>query len=177
MRHFTFFFGLFLMLIGCASSRKSPLETPLKKISLHALVHKPYCGGAKPTPEIAKGTDETLANADFVVFKGTSMEDGATAILKFKTNAEGKANFQLEQGTYCVYATEKMMSIEALKTKFNFNDPRNYVFRDDKCFAMWKKTPDLAFQVINDTLIRFIQNAKCWTGTVPCVDYIGKPAQ
>lgn len=177
MRHFTFFFGLFILLNACANSKKNSHEPQLKKISIHAMVHKPYCGGAKPTPEIAKGTDEALANAEFIVFKGESMEDGAAAVLKFKTNADGKADFQLENGSYCVYATEKMMSIEALKTKFNFNDPRNYVFREDKCFIMWKKTPDFRFQLVNDTLIRHLQNAKCWTGTIPCVTYVGKPAQ
>ncbi len=170
-------FGLILAASSCGSSSKKTNESPLKKVRILALVHKPYCGGAKPTPEIAKGLDEALANTSFTVYKGSDLGNGTEAVLKFNTDEQGEVSFELEKGTYAVYANEKLMSTEALKAKFDFKDPRNYVFRDDKCFAMWKKTPNFTFQLTSDTLIRYMQNAKCWIGTVPCVDYVGKPAQ
>ena len=165
-----------LTLLSCAVLNKVDRPKGLFKIDLHGTVYHPYCGGAKPDPDVAKGYYESMKFVKFKLFKGSSYSAGNTAIQEVNLDEGGNITLFLEPGDYYLLEAEKLLSTDEFMKQ---NGPANeihYVVKDKSCYENWMKTPDLIFSVNNDTVIEMRAKAKCWVGINPCLEYIGPPA-
>jgi hypothetical protein len=94
-----------------------------QKISVYVEVHKPYCGGAKPTPEIAKGTRTPFSNQKVAIFNSASNKTKPPVFVKFiELDSLGKWNGKLKPGSYDFFRAEKTLSISEIEKKYRKPD-------------------------------------------------------
>ncbi len=156
---------LVLLLYSCSA----------QKVSLSFSVQTPYCGGAKPTPEMAAGRKEPCSNVKVALVK-----EGETKIFKWLTlDADGMWIGNLIPGNYSIFQEDKFLSTDDLIKKHNLIDSDLYRFNGIDCLEKWKKEAD--FQFVFDenwsSVSEFIFKSKCLVGLRPCVDYIGPKVQ
>ena len=154
---------MFLVLTSCSS----------QKVTLVVETWKPYCGGAKPTPEMAKGTKTPFANEKVVLYK-MNVDSKSYTLEKWITlDSTGKWNGKLKTGSYQVFRGDKMLSIEEIQQKFRKPDSEMYAFVGIEYLKSWKETTDFTFEVKDETSVSITLNEKCFVGLNPCMDYIG----
>jgi hypothetical protein len=134
---------------------------------------KPYCGGAKPTPEIAKGTSRPFKNEKVILYK-MNVDSKSYTIEKWITlDSIGKWNGKLKAGSYQVFRGDKLLSIEEIQQKFRKPDSEMYAFVGIEHLKSWKETADFTFEVKDETIVSITLNEKCFVGLNPCMEYIG----
>jgi len=161
---------LFLLFIissiyGCSSQRQT----------LVFIKHTPYCGGARPTPEMARGTVVMASKSKFAVTK-----KGEKKVEKWIiTDTSGTWTGKLVAGNYDVYRADKFLSNEELmkQLKTFISDSINYRFNGEKCLELWKKEPDCSFTASLSGSIHVELRGKCFVGFSPCIEYIGPKVQ
>jgi hypothetical protein len=159
---------------GCGIFKKKNSE--LKSVKIEGTVHKPYCGGAKPSPDIAAGYYESMKFAEYKLYRGTELSGKAEFLQDVKMDISGNANLQLIPGDYFLLRADKTLSLDQFIAKNGPVEEKLYVVKDQSCFQEWMRSPDLTFRVVNDTVIEFREKGKCWVGTNPCIEYVGPPA-
>ncbi|MFN5148930.1 MAG: hypothetical protein ACK457_03615 [Flavobacteriia bacterium] len=170
-------FPLLLLASACGMLTTADSQQPtLKTVQLSGSVHKPYCGGAKPHPDVASGYNEALSFEKVAILRGTSYTDGMPVFKEVQLDESGKITLQLEKGNYMLMLSDKFLSLEDFMNENGSIENEHYRLKDPDCFKQWKTTVDLYFTVESDTLIAFQQKAKCWVGTNPCLEYVGPPA-
>ena len=156
---------LFFVFIG--------FSTFAQKTSLTFNTHLPYCGGARPTPEMAKGTVVMASKSKFALTK-----KGEKKVEKWiVTDTSGTWTGKLNAGSYDIYRAEKFLSNQELITKFKLVDSDFYKFNGEKCLETWKSQPDFSFEANNTGSIHIELKGKCFVGFSPCLDYIGPKVQ
>jgi hypothetical protein len=158
------FFYLFLLLLTSCTAQK---------VSVFMEVYKPYCGGAKPTPEIAKGIRTPFSNEKVAVFKMSDDLKSFEMEKWIQLDSLGNWTGKLKQGTYIVFRSDKMLSIEEIKQKFQKPDSELYAFVGIKQLETWKATADFSFEVKDETNVSITLSEKCFVGLNPCMEYIG----
>lgn len=158
------FFYLFLLLLTSCTAQK---------VSVFMEVYKPYCGGAKPTPEIAKGIRTPFSNEKVAIFKMSDDLKSFDFEKWIQLDSLGNWTGKLKQGTYIVFRSDKMLSIEEIKQKFQKPDSELYAFVGIKQLETWKATADFSFEVKDETNVSITLSEKCFVGLNPCMEYIG----
>ena len=158
------FFYLFLLLLTSCTAQK---------VSVFMEVYKPYCGGAKPTPEIAKGIRTPFSNEKVAVFKMSDDLKSFEMEKWIQLDSLGNWNGKLKQGTYIVFRSDKMLTIEEIEKKFRKPDSELYAFVGIKQLETWKATADFSFEVKDETNVSITLSEKCFVGLNPCMEYIG----
>ena len=158
------FFYLFLLLLTSCTAQK---------VSVFMEVYKPYCGGAKPTPEIAKGIRTPFSNEKVAVFKMSNDLKSFDFEKWIQLDSLGNWNGKLKQGTYIVFRSDKMLTIEEIEKKFRKPDSELYAFVGIKQLETWKATADFNFEVKDKTNVTITLSEKCFVGLNPCMEYIG----
>jgi hypothetical protein len=176
MNVFYILFFPLVLLSSCKSLRVHEDEV-LKTVHIHGTVHKPYCGGAKPSPEMAFGYDEPLRGLTFHVLQGSKSEPDNHIVKEFTLDQDGNSLFKLPQGKYFLKLADKNLSLDEFIKKFSVMPNELYKIKTDACFDEWRKEVDLYLDITSDTLIEFRQNGECWVGTNPCMEYVGPPAR
>lgn len=152
-----------LTLISCSAQRQT----------LVFIKRTPYCGGAKPTPEMAKGTVFMASKSKFAITK-----KGEKKVEKWiVTDTSGIWTGKLAPGSYEIYRAEKFLSNQVLITQFKLVDSEFYKFNGEKCLETWKSQPDFSFEANNSGSIHIELKGKCFVGFSPCIDYIGPKVQ
>jgi hypothetical protein len=86
----------FIMFSSCGITNKKEKDSDMFTVSLHCTIHKPYCGGAKPTAEIAAGYDEPMKfeKGEYMLLRA----DKFLALDDFikENGAKEKVNYQLK---------------------------------------------------------------------------------
>lgn len=144
-----------------------------QKVALVIETWKPYCGGAKPSPEMSKGTRTPFANEKVVLYK---MNDDSKSYMLEKwitLDSTGKWNGKLKIGSYQVFRGDKMLSIEEIQQKFRKPDNEMYAFVGIEYLKSWKETPDFTFEVKNEASVSITLRENCFVGLNPCLEYIG----
>lgn len=160
-----FLLFIILSIYGCSSQRQT----------LVFIKHTPYCGGARPTPEMARGTVVMASKSKFALTK-----KGETKIEKWIiTDTSGTWTGKLAAGNYDVYRADKFLSNEELmkQLKTFILDSINYRFNGEKCLELWKKEPDYSFTASLSGSIHVELRGKCFVGFTPCIEYIGPKVQ
>ncbi len=141
-----------------------------------AMLHRPYCGGAYPPPELMYGTDSPIKNADFfVVKKGDTLE--RKVILKFTTSKEGTFNFKIKTGEYWIFTKDKMQNYTDFYNQNTTNLPNNAVLYQGSCIRKWYNTPEFELSANRDTTFQIIIYSSCFVGINPCLQYTGPMPQ
>ncbi|MEY4603772.1 MAG: hypothetical protein RIT43_1064 [Bacteroidota bacterium] len=166
-------FMVALLLSSCSILK--PKEDGIA-VAIHGTVHKPYCGGARPSPDVAAGYYEPLNNQSFKVYQGKSFSVDLKENSEFTFDQEGNVSLNLNPGTYFFVQSDKLLPLDKFMEKYAVAPSDHYVVKDEGCFNEWKNTVDLYLDVKNDTLVEFRQKARCWVGTNPCLVYVGPPA-
>ena len=161
------------MFSACGITSKKEKDSALFTISLHCTIHKPYCGGAKPTAEIAAGYDEPMKLEKFKLIKGKEYKEGMAVFQDVTLDEAGNTNLQLEKGEYMLLRADKFLALDDFIKENGAIEKVNYQLKDNLCFSEWKNTVDKYFTVEKDASIEIHQKAKCWVGTNPCLIYIG----
>ena len=134
-------------------------------------IHYPYCGGAAPTPEMAKGTDSPMKNAKFYIVK---MEDiSKKSILSFTTDEAGKFLFKIEKGNYFILSEDKVLSFDEFYNKKSVKESQFMKNRGIQCYKKWYNTPDYKLDTEKNTNIKIIFKSNCDVGMNPCLNYNG----
>lgn len=167
------FFLVTILLGSCGTMQKN---TNLKTVTFHGTVHKPYCGGARPNPDIAAGYYESMKYEKFNILKGTDFKEGMEVFKEIALDESGNAILELEKGEYMFVRTSKFLSLDEFMAANGPFETENYVVKEADCFQTWKNTVDLYLKVEGDTLVEFREKARCWVGTNPCLEYVGPPA-
>lgn len=140
-------------------------------------VHKPYCGGAKPTPEMEKGFLEAYANAKFYVKTSMNNEKNKETILTFTTTESGTYNIKLKKGTYLIIPEDKTMSFEDYKNKYSQPSDKFLQYIGDEAARKIYETADFTLTVEKEGEHNFIHKTKCFAGMNPLVKYVGPSPQ
>lgn len=91
-------------IVACASTKKQGTE-----FSGKVQIHQPYCGGAKPSPEVAKGTYSPYKSATFLI-KTSMSNDEKNIVAKITTDEKGEFKANLKPGSYVVIHQDKTLS-------------------------------------------------------------------
>lgn len=159
----TFWFLSLLVFLSCQAQKQT----------LVFIKHTPYCGGAKPTPEMAKGTVVMASKSKFALTK-----KGDRKIIKWiVTDTSGTWKGNLKPGSYDIYRAEKFLSNQELMVQFKLVDSEFYKFNGEKCLETWKSQPDFTFEANNTGSIHIELKGKCFVGFSPCMDYTGPKVQ
>lgn len=145
-----------------------------QKISVYVEVHKPYCGGAKPTPEIAKGTRTPFSNQKVAIFKSASNKTTPPVFVKFiELDSLGKWIGKLKPGSYDFFRAEKTRSISEIEKKHRKPDNEMYAFVGGEKLKIWKETPDFKIEIKENSDLTITLSERCFVGLNPCMEYIG----
>lgn len=147
----------------------------VQKATISFSTQYPYCGGAKPTSEMAAGRKEPCSKLKVALVK-----EGETKVYKWLTlDADGMWIGDLTPGNYLIFQEDKFLTTEELIKKHNLIDSELYRFNGVTCLEKWKKEPD--FEIVFDkswsNLSEFVFKAKCQVGLRPCIEYIGPKVQ
>ncbi len=173
------FFLLFpFVFAACAVQNSMSLEaqSAAKEYKIEVLwqVHTPYCGGAYPTPEQALGWNSPMGNHEFVILMDSTIDHNKEYHLKvYGTDGDGIANLTLPKGTYYIYRAEKFEMLEALEKKYRPTTDKQMVWSGIDCLKQWQASPDLKLVVEENMETTITENAQCFQGTTPCVNYVG----
>ena len=173
------FFLLFpFIFASCAVQNSMNLEAQpaAKEYKIVVLwqVHTPYCGGAYPTPEQAMGWNSPLGNQEFVILYDDHLDLNKEYDLKvYGADGDGIANLTLPKGTYYIYRAEKFETIESLEKKYRPTTDAQLIWSGIECLKQWQASPDLQLIVEGDMETTITENAQCFQGTTPCVNYVG----
>ena len=163
----------FLMFSSCGITSNKEKDSDIFTVSLHCTIHKPYCGGAKPTAEIAAGYDESMKFEKFKLLKGKEYKEGMEVFKEVTLDELGNTTLKLEKGEYMLLRADKFLPIDDFIKENGAIEKVNYQLKENICFSEWKNSVDKYFTVEKDTSVELLQKAKCWVGTNPCLMYIG----
>lgn len=164
------FLILVLSIISCASmKKKDPSVTG--KVS----IHQPYCGGAKPSPEVSKGKYYPYKNATFLI-KTKMSNDDKNVVAKITTDDKGEFKTKLDPGTYIVFHEDKALTFEEFVKKYN-TPSTNQAYIGEKDAKTQYETSDMGIVVEENKPIEITYQAKCFVGINPLVKYTGKMPQ
>jgi hypothetical protein len=170
---------LLLLIVFLGSSCSTPFQNQpeiFETVEIHGTVHKPYCGGAKPSLDIAAGYYEPLSGQSFKVYRGREYSDNLPLIREFTLDQDGNTTLKLPPDNYLIIHKDKSLPLDKFQAKYSEVPNQYYKIKDTGCFNQWKNTVDINLQVTTDTVIELRLKAKCWVGTNPCMDYVGPPA-
>jgi hypothetical protein len=159
----TFLFLSILVLASCQAQKQT----------LVFIKRTPYCGGAKPTPEMARGTIEMAKKSKFAITKKGQLKVEKWIV----TDSSGTWTGKLEPGSYDVYRADKRLSTQELIIKYDLKDSEFYKFNGEKCLELWKLQSDFTFETSNSGSVHIELKGKCYVGFRPCLDYIGPKVQ
>lgn len=147
-------------------------------MELSIQIHKPYCGGAKPTDVIGKGTTEPYANETFYLKSAMSNSKRDFTIKVLKTDDQGQVKFKAAPGKYVLIHIDKTMSFENYLKKFNTPDEAKFLtyVGDEAAKAQFSKA-DFEITLEAGKAISISYQSACFSGLNPCLKYTGPKPQ
>ena len=169
---------LFLLIFLSACSNVKRVGFDEEKINKHAyqielssVIHVPYCGGAYPGPEQARGYD-IPSEIQMYYLTPDSIFTTESRYQTIEISEDGVFQFRINPGTYFVQHPDKKLSLEEFMNK-NGSQNSNQTMSDSDCYLKWKNTPDIKLIITSDTTVQITYEAACFTGTNPCIRYDG----
>lgn len=168
------------MIASCAQRKEvnvaSNAKSPEFEVLIVAKVHKPYCGGARPTPEMERGVVEPIQQETFYIKHGDKNSENSRPIASFTTNDEGKAIVLLPAGIYSVIRQEQIVPFDEFYKPYSANrkGEKTVRYKEEPCFREWYETPELTFTVENKNVsFDLLRRTQCFIGTNPCIIFEG----
>lgn len=148
-----------------------------QKTTISLTARTPYCGGAKPTPEMALGTVRGLVNQVLVInyrkLNAKPTDKWLSLVVTLDSNGKWKGKIP-KKSEITIYLAEQLLSLSELKTKYVLSDLKNYALKEDAAIELWKSEPIYknSIKTCKKNLeIEILE--KCFLGLNPCYQYIG----
>lgn len=157
------FFNFLLLVLFCISCGT-------QKIIIHVDKWQPYCGGARPTDEQAKGEKTSFSNAKF---KLHFMEKSA---LDFMITLDENGNWRgkIAKNLSChMFRLDKTIIIEDLYKKYPSDLGMFYTKIEQVELILWQSQADFIFKSNESKSFDFEVRENCFVGLNPCFRYIG----
>lgn len=171
---------IFLASCGTAKNGKGDSKDETKvtthKVSMLIQYRQPYCGGARPTPEMEKGTLHPMANKEFFIKASASNHDSIPVFQYFKTDKDGRAELNLPDNFYAIFLKRKDMSFEAFKkAELKKYEGKNLEYTgDDSCLKLFWSAPDGFFSNNGEDVSHEFEIRKtCYSDFNFCMKYTG----
>lgn len=140
-------------------------------------VHSPYCGGARPTEEMAKGTLKPYANTVFYVKSVANNSKKKKTVARITTDQNGQFKLALpKSGTYYFMHEDKTMPLADFIKKYNTPSEHITYIGDEKAKEAYERA-DLQVEVLGTEKISLQMKAKCFVGLNPLLKYTGPAPQ
>lgn len=136
-------------------------------------IHTPYCGGAKPTPEVEKGTLSPYANQLFYVKTVMNNDKGKLTVTTFKTDENGLFSFKVKKGNYVILHEDKVLTFDAYKGKFSTTTERFLKYVGDEAAKQIYESADFALEANESKLMNFKYQSRCFSLMNPLLKYVG----
>lgn len=165
-------YSLIILLSSCAlfkSSKKNNVEGFIQ-------IHKPYCGGAKPTPEMSKGTFEPYANATFYLKSSMNNSKREQTVAIIRTDEKGKFRSKIPVGNYLLIHSDKVLSFNEFLKKHNKPQTNLEYIGEEEAKKNYLRA-DHEVQVTEAGIQTITYQSKCFTGLNPCLKYTGPKPQ
>lgn len=162
--------------IGCKT--KSEYNTPKKehvfKSRIHMTYRQPYCGGARPSPEMEKGTIVDFRNKEFVIKVGNSNHDSIPVLKRVMTDEHGVFQLNLPKGDYVIVFPHKAQSYESFKKEElkNFEGKQLQLTNEDCLKEYWERA-DGKFSVSDESDYDVEIRRTCYADFNYCMQYTG----
>ena len=164
-----FFLISIVFLISCSLFKK---KTDDNIVIGTVKVHKPYCGGARPSPEMEKGTYMPFKNTSFIVKTSMANDPKTNTVATFITDENGEFKINLKPGKYVVIHEDKALPFD--KYVLKYNKPTTYMqYVGDKEAKNIYEMYDCQFIVEENKAVEVILKSKCFVGTNFCLKYTG----
>jgi len=161
----------FLFLFVCSSGLFS------QKTHVSLTARTPYCGGAKPSVEMAAGITRNLGNYYLVVEfkKFNNSKSSEWSRMEIARYENGNWSGKIPKKCYLrIFLADQMLSVPKLKVKYAISDSLHYALKDDSAIEQWKSRP--VFEKTDKKFNKFIKLElleTCFLGLNPCYKYIG----
>ena len=173
--------GVLLVLFASCAQRKvvnTSFRAPNQEFEVRivAQIHKPYCGGARPIPEMERGVFEPIQQETFYIKQRDKNSENSRPIASFTTNDEGKAIVLLPAGVYSVLRQEQIVPFDEFYKPYSANrkGEKTVRYKEEACFREWYETPELTFTVENKNVsLDLLRRTHCFIGANPCAIYEG----
>jgi hypothetical protein len=148
-----------------------------QKTSISLAVRTPYCGGAKPTPEVAAGTTRSFGNQRLIIQyqKANELNSGKWNSLEITVDSNGNWKGKIpKKSNIRIFLADQFLSISELKSKYTLSDTKRFTLKDDASIELWKNKP--IFEKSANELKKCIQIEileACFLGLNPCYLYTG----
>jgi hypothetical protein len=161
-----------ILAISCGTQKESNNYEETKeeqfKVEITVKEKVPYCGGARPTPEMTKMTKPAVGE-----FSITNLNDNT--IHTVKSDENGVISTELPAGNYSVNEGYNNVTFEKFLEENRDSKP-DLEFGDEACYKTWWSTNILEFE-IEKTAVTLEQSAtiivRCNTGINPCDKFTG----
>jgi hypothetical protein len=165
----------FACLLGCKSRTTTGNDGHgAKSYSASGVITRTddYCGGVRPSEEKLEQmrAPHPANNIILLVRSGKTNLVGSPVLYRDTTDAQGKFQFQLPPGEYCMVLLEK----ENARNKNFFT--QEFVEVDKNCDANWLTQCDLTFSVKDHNVegLQFALHRRCLVNTwSPCAQWKG----
>jgi hypothetical protein len=165
-----------VILFSCGIKKQHSNSSKKLEVKGTIQTHQPYCGGAKPSEEMMKGTTTFSANQTFYLKPGLSHVKETPVFMSFQTDENGQFEIKIPAGDYVVLSQDKIDSFETYLKKYKVTS--TYVeYLGEDCSKRNYDAADFILRVKSDTTVVYTYKSKCHTGTNPCVRYTGPQAQ
>lgn len=149
-----------------------PDEIPAHNIEITISHFAPYCGGAHPSEEILENQYRLMGNTEFILLNLETMDKE-----RVQTNAKGVLYLQLPKGRYAIRELFKDCSY----SEFVERNPAKYggylvPSPDTDCYKNWWLSNLGEFEISDPAQLQsftYETGDRCFTGSNPCVEYIG----
>ena len=166
-----------LVLFSCANSPREMTKSAAKeiKIELIAQYHKPYCGGAYPSPEQERGSIHPISNETFYIKRGKLNTENEMSLLSFTTDENGKATIWLPAGEYVVIKATQNFPFDKFYQPYQQKEnSTTMTYLGEDCYREWYAKPETSFTVAEEQrIIQFTRQTNCFTSENPCARYTG----
>ncbi|MFM7301648.1 MAG: hypothetical protein ACKO1R_10970 [Crocinitomicaceae bacterium] len=148
-----------------------------QKTSLTLSVRTPYCGGAKPTPEIAAGTTKSYGNQRLIIQyqKTNEVKSGKWNSLEITVDSNGNWKGKIpKKSNIRIFLADQFLSLSELKSNYSLSDTKRYTLKDDAAIELWKSKP-----IYEKSVKEFKKSIQielleaCFVGLNPCYWYTG----
>ena len=181
MKYLYILFAL-LFLSSCGTKKNATSEsedgTKLEshKVSMLIQYRKPYCGGARPSPEMEKGTLHPMANKEFFIKASASNHDSIPVFEYFKTDKDGRAEVYLPDNFYSIFQKRKDYTFEEFKkAELKRYEGKDLEYTgDDSCLKLFWSSPDGFFSNIGESVSHeFEVRSTCYSDFNFCMKFTG----
>ncbi|MFM7758389.1 MAG: hypothetical protein ACKO6J_05590 [Crocinitomicaceae bacterium] len=148
-----------------------------QKTILTLSVRTPYCGGAKPTPEMAAGTTKSFGNQRLIIQyqKTNEVNSGKWNSLEITVNSNGNWKGKIpKKYNIRIFLADQFLSLSELKSNYSLSDTKRYTLKDDAAIELWKSKP-----IYEKSVKEFKKSIQielleaCFVGLNPCYWYTG----